>query len=170
MTRWRMGEADERWRGPALWILLAAFSARVAGQLAVVLWAPAWLPAMDQWYSGLLPYRLLLPTQIVLIGVMARLAARVHRQGGRLPARSPHRGQWLTRASYLYAAAMLVRYAAQLVLKPEWRWVGHTIPIAFHLVLATWLYVLAGAYGVRRRAKRHASVWRLAEDTPHSVY
>ena len=170
MTRSRIILDDEGWRGSALWILLAAFSARVAGQLVVVLWAPSWLPAMEQWYSGLLPYRLLLPTQIVLIGVMARLAAQVHGQGGRLPARSPQRGEWLTRASYLYAAAMLVRYAVQLVLKPEWRWFGHTIPIAFHLVLATWLYVLAGAYRVQRRAKRHASVCRLAGGAHQSVY
>jgi hypothetical protein len=56
------------------------------------------------------------------------------------------RGDWLRWGSYLYAAAMLVRYAAQMVVHPEWRWLGHTIPVAFHLVLASYLFVLSGAW------------------------
>jgi ABC-type multidrug transport system permease subunit len=34
---------------------------------------------------------------------------------------------------------MLVRYAVSMALQPEWRWFGHTIPIVFHCVLATFL-------------------------------
>jgi hypothetical protein len=38
---------------------------------------------------------------------------------------------------------MLVRYPVQMALHPEWRWHHRTIPIVFHLVLATFLRVLA---------------------------
>ncbi len=163
------GRRDERWRGPMLWVLLGAFVVRVLGQVFVGVTAPPWLPPMEQWYSGLLPYPVLLPTQIVLIGIMMRFARRVTRHGGRLPD-DPRRSTWLARASCVYAAVMVVRYAMQMVLRPEWRWFGHTIPIVFHLVLAGWLYVLAGAWRAPRTARRRASAWRLAGGTLHSVY
>ena len=170
MTRRASALLGNRWRGPVLWILLGAFVLRVVGQVVVGVTAPSWLPSMEQWYSGLLPYPLLLPTQLLLVGVMARLAHRVTRYGGRLPGGTLRRGVWMARASYLYAAVMLVRYGAQMVVRPEWRWLGHTIPIAFHLVLATWLYVLAGAWRTPRRARRHASAWRLAGGAYRSIY
>jgi hypothetical protein len=170
MTREAYGPPDERWRGRVLWALLGAFVLRVAGQVVVGVTAPSWLPPMEQWYSGILPYPLLLPTQIVLIGLMARLAHRATRHVGRMPGSPPSRGVWLARASFLYAAVMLVRYGVQLAIRPEWRWFGHTIPIAFHLVLATWLYVLAGAMRAPSRPRRHASAWRLAGGVFHSIY
>ena len=44
-----------------------------------------------------------------------------------------------------YAIAMIVRYVVRMRHHPEARWTGQTIPIVFHLVLATWLFVL-GSY------------------------
>ena len=138
-------QQPDRRRVLVLWTLLAAFVARVLGQLLVVVARPAWLPPMEQWYSGLLPYSLLLPTQILLIAIMAALALRVTRRHGRLGTNLRRRRR-LTATSYLYATVMLVRYVVQLVVRPEWRWFGHTIPIAFHLVLASFLFVVAAAY------------------------
>ncbi|MDP9365759.1 MAG: hypothetical protein M3Q10_16310, partial [Chloroflexota bacterium] len=52
----------------------------------------------------------------------------------------------------LYGGAMIVRYAATMLLRPEWRWFGHSIPIVFHLVLAAYLGLYARARGGRVRS------------------
>jgi hypothetical protein len=59
-----------------LWICIGLFFARVVGQLEVLLLAPDWLPPMDAWYSGLLPYPVLLPVQIALLMLMSIVAFR----------------------------------------------------------------------------------------------
>ena len=40
---------------PLLWLLLAGFVGRVAGQMLVAFWGVAWLPPMSEWMSGLMP-------------------------------------------------------------------------------------------------------------------
>jgi hypothetical protein len=42
----------------------------------------------------------------------------------------------------IYAGAMVVRYAVRMARRPEERWFGGTIPIVFHLVLASYVLVL----------------------------
>jgi hypothetical protein len=59
-----------------LWICIALFFARVVGQIEVLLLAPDWLPPMSAWYSGLLPYPILLPAQIGLLMLMCALVIR----------------------------------------------------------------------------------------------
>src|SRR5262249_27438927 len=54
-----------------LWSCILLFAARVIGQFEALVASPAWLPDMDAWYSGLLPYYLLLPVQIALLMIMA---------------------------------------------------------------------------------------------------
>ena len=115
-----------------LTILLLLFVLRVVGQLLVVLYAPAWLPPMVAWYSGLLPYQLLLPAQIVIIALMIWMIRRP-------PPTS--RAPILIFAT-VYALAMIVRYA---ILRT------HEIPVFFHLVLAAFLFVYAGASRVFAR-------------------
>ena len=46
-----------------LWLCTVLLTGRVAGQIVVVLRAPRWLPPMEQWQSGLLPYPVLLASQ-----------------------------------------------------------------------------------------------------------
>ena len=61
-----MNRGVERRHAPAatlLWICIALFAARVIGQFEVMLFAPDWLPPMEAWFSGLLPYHLLLPPE-----------------------------------------------------------------------------------------------------------
>ena len=45
--------------------------------------------------------------------------------------------------SYLYAAAMVVRYAIRMARRPDQRWTGGTIPIIFHVVLAAFQWTFA---------------------------
>lgn len=125
-----------------LWLLLLLFVLRVAGQLVVALRPPAWLPEMKQWYSGLIPYPVLLPIQLVFIAVMARIATDVGRSAGRFAEPGPAWGRGIVAFGILYAAAMGVRYLRWRRTPPERRraW----IPIVFHVVLAAFLLV----YGV----------------------
>ena len=139
--------------------LAGAFSLRVAGQVLVVAAHPAWLPPTEQWYSGLVPYSVLLPMQLALLGLMIAIVRDVSAGQGRFATSRPRLGAFLTRASYVYAAAMVVRYGARMWLLPDQRWIGGTIPIVFHLVLATFMYV----WGREQRVRHHAGAQRASE-------
>lgn len=39
-------------------------------------------------------------------------------------------------------AAMVLRYVLTMAMLPELHWFGHTIPIAFHFVLASYMLTL----------------------------
>ncbi|MGH8734250.1 MAG: hypothetical protein ACREVB_11250, partial [Burkholderiales bacterium] len=58
-----------------LWILLGLFVLRVAGQAMVAFFDVQWLPPMERWYSGLVPYELLLPAQLLIIVLMAKISS-----------------------------------------------------------------------------------------------
>jgi uncharacterized protein len=117
---------------PLLWALLALFVLRVAGQAMVAFWGVPWLPPMERWYSGLMPYPLLLPAQIAIIVLMAKVCADFTRRWGFFV--QPRRffaGPWLW-FGWIYLGAMLLRLPAQLLFKPA----APVIPIPFHWVLA----------------------------------
>lgn len=115
------------------------FCVRVVGQLVVRSTAPSWLPPMHQWHR--IPYRLLLPIQIVFIAVIA--AVVVDFAAGPWLFAEPNRsfGLFLIGLSGVYAGSMLVRYALRMARRPTERWFGGTIPIVFHIVLAAFLFV-----------------------------
>src|SRR4029434_3486779 len=99
---------------------------RVSGHALVALLDVAWLPPMAAWYSGLVPYPILLPVQVVILAVQIRLDWRVWRHGW---AALPRRAAALRRFSYVYALAMLGRLVA---------WPAHAIPVVFHWALAAY--------------------------------
>ena len=117
-----------------LWILLALFALRVAGQLLVVTGHAPFLPPMDDWQSGLLPYPLLLASQIVILGVLGTVSVQFSRGSGVFV--RPHRRLatplWVI--GWTYAVGMILRYA---LLRRD------AIPVVFHIVLATFLVVVA---------------------------
>jgi hypothetical protein len=118
----------------ALSVLTALFVLRVVGQIVVALWAPTWLPPMSQWHF--VPYRILLPIQIVLIAVMIDFCVD-----------PPPFGTIGVALSIVYAASMACRYVIRMVRRPDQRWFGGTIPIVFHFVLASFVFVLGVAHG-----------------------
>jgi hypothetical protein len=133
---------------PLLWTLLALFVLRVAGQAMVAFWGVTWLPPMERWYSGLMPYPLLLPAQIAIVVLMAKICSDFTRRRGFFV--QPHRffaGPWLW-FGWIYLAAMLLRLPLQLHLKPD----GPLIPIPFHWVLAC--FVIAVGSWHRRRLRQ----------------
>jgi hypothetical protein len=54
-------------------VLFALFILRVAGQALVAFLDVRFLPPMERWYSGLIPYPYLLASQILIIALMARV-------------------------------------------------------------------------------------------------
>lgn len=136
----RSGTLDAKELAPTLWLLTALFAVRVAGQVLVALRTPAWLPPMHDW--NLVPYRLLLPAQLVILAVMTWIDASFSASSGPPVERTDVFGWALIAFSAIYAGAMVVRYVVRMQRRPEARWFGGTIPIVLHLVLATYLYAL----------------------------
>ena len=125
-----------------LWLLPALFLCRVVGQICVGIYTPDFLPEWKEWYSGLLPYPLLLPTQLIILMVMAVASTDASRCSGVLFVESPRKRSIIRWLALVYALVMVVRYIVRMVMVPEARWFGGTIPIWFHFVLAGYLVVL----------------------------
>lgn len=125
-----------------LTILETLFFGRVLGQIVAELTAPAWLPSVEHWQSGLLPYPVLLAAQILILMFMTLVTYDTFRRNGVWYVHKWKTKRILSRVAYLYMAAMALRYALTMALLPELRWFGHTIPIAFHFVLASYILIL----------------------------
>ena len=132
-----------RFRIPLLWICLLLFIGRVVGQLLVASDLAPWLPPMKEWQSGLLPYPLLVFFQIVIILVYSNAALAVTRKRGYFYDMQSRFSKRLTNFAIVYAGSMVLRYFLYMYLVPEARWLHGTIPIVFHLVLATFLLAYA---------------------------
>ena len=121
------------------------FALRVLGQVLVVRYKSRWLPSNEHWYSGLMPYKYLLPSQLALLAVMAIITVDVYRERGLFAADWwAAAGPYLVVLSWVYFATMVVRYVLTMWLRPELRWFKRTIPIWFHMVLAVALWAFAG--------------------------
>ncbi len=126
-----------------LWALLFLFCLRVLGQILVRFAGVTWLPPMEQWYSGLMPYRDLLPSQILIICLYTKVCLDLSRaQGYFFETR-----RWFATGAryfgYVYLSGMIARYPIQMALHPDQRWFGKTIPIFFHWVLSSFIIVFA---------------------------
>jgi hypothetical protein len=124
-----------------LWSCVALFAARVIGQFEALVVGPAWLPDMDAWYSGLLPYYLLLPVQVVLLMIMAVVAWNRRVRTGRFAAAQPRVAAALRAFAILYFAVMAVRLGFNLAGNGAEFWREGAIPVAFHWILALFVLV-----------------------------
>lgn len=126
---------------PLLWVLLTLFVLRVLSQLLVASGVTTFLPPMDEWQSGLLPYPLLLASQIAIVAILATVC--IHFSQGKGYFVRPH--AWLATPLWIvgwsYAVGMVVRYA---MLRRD------LIPVTLHIVLAIFLLVVAHHHRTRR--------------------
>ncbi|HXT70106.1 MAG TPA: hypothetical protein VN700_10150 [Vicinamibacterales bacterium] len=118
---------DAQGLAPYLWICTALLVYRVAGQLIVATLAPSWLPPMERWQSGLVPYWFLLMSQAVVLYLMFSISIDFTRGRGYWVEPHASLGAIAYCWSYLYAAAMLVRSTTRM---------RRPIPIFFHTVVA----------------------------------
>jgi hypothetical protein len=130
-------------RAAALWVLLGLFALRVVGQLAVASGRASFLPPMEQWQSGLMPYPALVVSQVAVLMVFGLAAVQFSRGTGYFVARRWWLGRPLWIIGWIYAAAMVARYVLWMALRPEERWTGDLIPVIFHIVLAAFLLTVA---------------------------
>ena len=114
-------------------VLTTLFLARVIGQALVAFLGVTWLPPMEAWYSGLLPYQILLPVQAIILAAQTVLDRDVWRGHGFFARRRPRAGRRLQWLAAVYALVMLLRLAVDR---------SHRIPIAFHWVLAAYLFTV----------------------------
>ncbi len=127
-----------------LWFFTCLFVLRVAGQVLVAIRPQRWLPPMAQW--NLVPYPILLPIQLVFIVVMVWIDLSFTLNTGISTARNTDIGRFLIAFCAVYAMAMPIRYALRMRRRPDQRWFGGTIPMVFHLVLASYLFTLGSFY------------------------
>jgi hypothetical protein len=124
-----------------LWSCVGLFAARVIGQFEALVLSPAWLPPMDAWYSGLLPYYLLLPAQVALLMVMTVVAWNRRVRTGRFAAASPRFARGLRIFAGVYFGLMAVRLGVSVFEHGADFWAHGAIPVAFHWVLALFALV-----------------------------
>ena len=139
--------APHRACAAVLWTCTVLLAGRVAGQLIVARWAPRWLPPMEQWQSGLVRYPVLVGWQAVVLALMSWASADVMRGAGfwsAPPAGMPHTSVVL---GAIYFAGMMVRYVVRMRRRPDQRWLGGTIPIIFHSIVALFLWTFGACHG-----------------------
>ena len=128
--------------GPILAFLTFLFAMRILGQLLVALFDVSWLPPMEKWFSGVIPYPLLLVIQLLMVLLMCKITTEIWLNVGFYAERRGHWSQFLKRFSMVYAGSMVLRYLLTMMLQPEMRWFGGVIPITFHFVLAAFIFTL----------------------------
>ena len=127
-------------------LLAFAFFLRVLGQLLVSILEMDWLPPMTEWYSGVIPYPILLPIQLLILVVQTLISRDLWRHRGFFAITWPRVGAAICWFSVAYFIAMVIRYVITMNLYPERRWFTGTIPILFHWILAAYLFILGHFY------------------------
>lgn len=124
--------------------LTAAFAARVAAQ-ALQRWFPlSFLPPFDAFQGSALPYWILLPAQLGILALMCRIGWRARK--GTLQ-RRPRISRTLAILGVVYFAAMFARLVVGLMVSDAPAWFRAPISAVFHLVLATFVLLLAAYHG-----------------------
>jgi len=96
---------------------------------------------MDEWQSGILSYYVLLPSQVLILGVMLYVRSHMVKLSNLA---TPTMFLALRIFACVYALTMLVRFFVYVQAQLSGlNFLGGWIPIAFHLVLAYYLFLLA---------------------------
>jgi hypothetical protein len=153
-----------------LWSCVALFAARVIGQVETLLVAPDWLPDMDAWYSGLLPYPILLPLQIGILMLMTAVAWNRRVRNGSFARSRPRVAEALRILAGIYFFVMAVRLAVNVNANGADFWHEGAIPVAFHWVLALFVLVSGRTSAVPELARipaQHRDQREEADDIPY---
>jgi putative CocE/NonD family hydrolase len=133
---------------PYFWMLISLlflFCLRVLGQILVAFFKVSFLPPMEEWFSGLLPYPELLTAQILIIVLYGKICLDFARGHGFFVTPRRRLGTGSLIFGSLYLGVMILRYVMRMSLYPHERWAGGCIPIFFHWVLSSFILVL-GSY------------------------
>jgi hypothetical protein len=125
--------AYARW----LWVFAGLFLLRVIAQPLSLTGTPL-VPPFDAWHSGVVPYRLLIGSQLLILAALAYSAWTLW--SGRVRPRR-YTGGWLLAAGGLYFGVMVVRLLLGATLLGGHPWFARPLPTIFHLVLAGFVLV-----------------------------
>ncbi|MEM7792173.1 MAG: hypothetical protein AAF546_12285, partial [Verrucomicrobiota bacterium] len=120
--------------------LLALFIFRVVAQFIQLVQPVGFLPEYDRWASGALPYEMLLTLQLAIITGFACII-RYPLQVRIEP--SKRWGMTLYACGLIYFFAMFFRLTFGVIFESAPQWFSYSIPAFFHLVLASFLLVIA---------------------------
>ena len=104
------------------------------GQVLVAFLEVQWLPPMERWYSGLIPYPALLASQLLILGLMVTVCVQFTRGRG-----------WSYRPRRILGTPLLIFggvYLAVMLARAVFVW-DRPIPIVFHWVLAAFIITVA---------------------------
>ena len=124
----------------ALWVLTGLFAFRVMAQPAALA-VDGWLPPFRSWDGGVLPYPVLLVTQLAILGWMAHTAWRFSTSTVTTRRRI---GRAAMAFGGVYFSFMFLRLVLGATVLSDVRWFASPLPAFFHLVLAA--YVLIYGY------------------------
>ncbi|MBS1953458.1 MAG: hypothetical protein JST89_04705 [Cyanobacteria bacterium SZAS-4] len=124
-------------------VLLVLFCLRVAGQLLVVLYQVPFLPPMQEWQSGLLPYSVLLALQVLIIGTFIKVCRDFYAQDGFFYEAKAALAEPLMTFGKAYVVLNAVRLLIWQTAFGHHIWFAGIIPIVFHFVLASFLIIVA---------------------------
>jgi uncharacterized protein len=140
-----------------LFSLFVVFCLRVLGQVLVAAFNVSFLPPMDEWFSGVLPYPELLTAQILIILLYGKICLDFARAHGYFVTPRRRLGTNLLKFGSLYLGVMIIRYIIRMGLYAHERWIGGSIPIFFHWVLSSFLLVLGTYHWTRTQDSVQAS-------------
>ena len=132
------------------WMVLLAglFGLRVLAQLIQAIYPLSFMPPFQAWHSAVLPYPVLVASQVVIILLIAAVLLRV-----KADAVVPHRWKYWTCFSLggLYFSFMAFRLIAGLTFLSDHPWFSKSLPAFFHVVLASFI-LLFGHYIYQKAA------------------
>ncbi|MGH8772850.1 MAG: hypothetical protein ACREV2_16995 [Burkholderiales bacterium] len=126
-----------------LWLCTLLFAARVAGQALQFVLPQPWLPRFDAFQGSKLPYWALFSAQLAILALMLRVSYRAG--SGKLRA-NPRLGKALTWAGSVYFAGSILRIVVGLAVSEAPEWFRAWMPASLHVVLASFVLVLAACY------------------------
>jgi hypothetical protein len=139
----------------SLWLLYAAFLARVVGQILVALGLAPWLPPFEQWQSGIVSYEVLLALQLMVLITFGKVAMDITANSGYFSATRPRLAAILKGVSLLYGAVVIGRFVIFHALLPAHANLAPIIPTILHVDLAA--FILIASISMRGESQAPAS-------------
>jgi hypothetical protein len=131
------------WRAVLMADCTALFAGRVLAQAIQYVHPSAALPPFLAFQGSALPYGVLLPAQLIILGAMIASTLAVAR-GSHVAI--PARGRFFAWFGALYFGGSLLRLGVGLVMPDAAPWFHAWISIISHLVLASFVLVLADCH------------------------